>query len=192
MHHFFTTPEEIGEEYIRITGPDVNHIRNVLRMKLGETMLISDGQGKDYCCELAELGESEVLAKITDAEYEGTEPVCEFYLFQGLPKSDKMELIVQKAVELGVKEIIPVATKRAVVKLDEKKAQKKQERWQAIAESAAKLNSPEEVLYRKYQRLWVSKKHWHMQKVWIKISFHMRIIKTWKKPEKYWMRFRKI
>ena len=71
MHHFFTTPEEIGEEYIRITGPDVNHIRNVLRMKLGETMLISDGQGKDYCCELAELGESEVLAKITDAEYEG-------------------------------------------------------------------------------------------------------------------------
>ena len=138
MHHFFTTPEEIGEEYIRITGPDVNHIRNVLRMKLGETMLISDGQGKDYCCELAELGESEVLAKITDAEYEGTEPVCEFYLFQGLPKSDKMELIVQKAVELGVKEIIPVATKRAVVKLDEKKAQKKQERWQATAESAAK------------------------------------------------------
>ena len=137
MHHFFTTPEEIGEEYIRITGPDVNHIRNVLRMKLGETMLISDGKGKDYCCELAELGESEVLAKITDAEYEGTEPVCEFYLFQGLPKSDKMELIVQKAVELGVKEIIPVATKRAVVKLDEKKAQKKQERWQAIAKGAA-------------------------------------------------------
>ena len=137
MHHFFTTPEEIGEEYIRITGPDVNHIRNVLRMKLGETMLISDGQGKDYCCELAELGESEVLAKITDAEYEGTEPVCEFYLFQGLPKSDKMELIVQKAVELGVKEIIPVATKRAVVKLDEKKAQKKQERWQLIAKGAA-------------------------------------------------------
>lgn len=138
MHHFFAAPEEIGEEYVRITGTDVNHIKNVLRMKPGETVLISDGQGRDYCCEIDKIADAEVFVKITDDHYEGTEPVSEFYLFQGLPKSDKMEMIVQKAVELGVKEIIPVATKRAVVKLDEKKAGKKTERWQAIAESAAK------------------------------------------------------
>jgi 16S rRNA (uracil1498-N3)-methyltransferase len=138
MYHFFVTPEAVGETSIAITGTDVNHIRNVLRMKAGEEILVSDGQGKDYCCELEEITEQAVTARITDHTFAGTELSAEFYLFQGLPKADKMELIIQKAVELGVKEIIPVATKRAVVKLDEKKAAKKLERWQAIAESAAK------------------------------------------------------
>lgn len=138
MHHFFVTPQAVGDTHITITGPDVNHMKNVLRMKPGEEVLISDGEGKDYCCEIDTLSEDEVIVKITDDSYEGTELASEFYLFQGLPKSDKMEMIIQKAVELGVKEIIPVATKRAVVKLDEKKAGKKIERWQAISESAAK------------------------------------------------------
>lgn len=138
MHHFFVNPEAVGEEFITITGTDVNHMKNVLRMKPGEEVLISNGQGKDFCCEIADMSDSRVLAKIIDDSYEGTELSCEFYLFQGLPKSDKMEMIIQKAVELGVREVIPVATKRAVVKLDDKKAGKKLERWQAISESAAK------------------------------------------------------
>lgn len=138
MHHFFVNQKAVGEEYITITGTDVNHIKNVLRMRPGEQVLISNGQGQDFFCEIEQITDNEVCAKIKDKAYEGTELACEFYLFQGLPKSDKMELIIQKAVELGVKEVIPVATKRAVVKLDEKKAQKKAERWQLIAESAAK------------------------------------------------------
>ncbi len=138
MHHFFVTPDAVSETEITITGPDVNHMKNVLRMKPGEEVLISDGEGKDYCCEITDLTEEQVIVRITDESYEGTELSCEFYLFQGLPKNDKMEMIIQKAVELGVKEVIPVATKRAVVKLDEKKAGKKIERWQAISESAAK------------------------------------------------------
>lgn len=138
MYHFFVTPEHVEDGFIRITGSDVNHIKNVLRMKKGEELLISDGQGSDYCCEIEELQEDFVRAKITQNSYPGTELPSEFYLFQGLPKSDKMELIIQKAVELGAKQIIPVATKRCVVKFDEKKAAKKTQRWQSIAESAAK------------------------------------------------------
>lgn len=138
MHHFFVTPEDVREKQIIITGTDVNHIKNVLRMKCGEELLVSDGQGKDYCCRIVEFSQEAVIADITEETFAGTELSAELYLFQGLPKSDKMEFIIQKAVELGVKEIIPVTTKRAVVKLDEKKAAKKTERWQAISESAAK------------------------------------------------------
>ncbi|MDY5576971.1 MAG: 16S rRNA (uracil(1498)-N(3))-methyltransferase [Lachnospiraceae bacterium] len=138
MHHFFVTPQAVKENRICITGPDVNHMKNVLRMKTGEEVLISDGEGKDYCCTIDTLSDEEIIVQIIDDNFEGTELSCEFYLFQGLPKNDKMEMIIQKAVELGVKEVIPVATKRAVVKLDEKKADKKIQRWQAISESAAK------------------------------------------------------
>lgn len=138
MHHFFVNPSAVGQQTITITGTDVNHIKNVLRMKPGEQILLSDGQGHDFCCEIESLTEREILARIKDAAFEGTELCCEFYLFQGLPKADKMEFIIQKAVELGVTEVIPVQTKRAVVKLDAKKEEKKLERWQAISESAAK------------------------------------------------------
>lgn len=138
MNQFFVEESQIQGSEIVIEGTDVNHIKNVLRMKAGEEVLISDGEGNDYCCEIDTLSEDEVLAKIVEQSFEGTELDGEFYLFQGLPKSDKMELIIQKAVELGVKEVIPVSTKRAVVKLDDKKADKKIKRWQAISESAAK------------------------------------------------------
>ena len=139
MYHFFVTADQIGEKEIRIEGSDVNHIRNVLRMTPGEQISISDGsQGKEYRCEIALIEEDCVTAKILWSQDADTELPSKFYLFQGLPKSDKMELIIQKAVELGVYEVIPVATKRAIVKLDKKKEESKRKRWNSISESAAK------------------------------------------------------
>lgn len=138
MHHFFVTPQQVKEENIWIVGTDVNHIKNVLRMKIGEELQISDGNNKKYLCEIASMTSDEVCVQIKEELKSDTELPSKIYLFQGLPKSDKMELIVQKAVELGAYEIIPVATKRAVVKLDDKKAVKKVERWNSIAEGGAK------------------------------------------------------
>ena len=128
MHHFFTDPSQVRDGKIFIEGSDVNHMKNVLRMRVGEQVQISDQNGKNYLCELETF----------ETQRSQNELGSRLYLFQGLPKSDKMELIVQKAVELGVYEVIPVATHRAVVKLDEKKAAKKTARWNAIAEGAAK------------------------------------------------------
>jgi 16S rRNA (uracil1498-N3)-methyltransferase len=138
MHHFFVNEEQIVENNIKIIGLDVNHIKNVLRMKVGEQILISNSKDKDYLCSIQIITSEEVVAEILSVDEEGTELPARIYLFQGLPKSDKMEFIVQKAVELGACEIIPVAMKNSIVKLDDKKAQSKINRWQQIAESAAK------------------------------------------------------
>ena len=139
MYQFFVESGQIGEDSVMIEGSDVNHIKNVLRMKPGEKIRISGPAGENYFCEIAEIEDSFVRASILEKDETGTELPNRIYLFQGLPKNDKMELIIQKAVELGVYEIVPVMMKRCVVKLgDEKKIQKKQERWQAIAEAAAK------------------------------------------------------
>lgn len=140
MQRFFVEPCQIDEErhQIRITGTDVNHIVHVLRMKPGEELWISDGEKKEYHCRLESAAEDEVCLHILYAQEPEYELPSRIFLFQGLPKADKMELIIQKAVELGVFEIIPVETKRCVVRLDEKKAEKKRQRWQQIAESAAK------------------------------------------------------
>ena len=138
MYHFFVTPAQIADGYAVITGQDVNHIRNVLRMKAGEQVGIRDGISRSYICELENIGGEEIRARILEEDTNLSELPAELYLFQGLPKSDKMELIIQKAVELGVHEVIPVATRRAVVKLDRKKEESKLKRWNAIAESAAK------------------------------------------------------
>ena len=139
MHHFFVEPSQIQGNHIFIDGPDVNHIRNVLRMNPGEEVNVTDGSGeKVYRCAIASIGEDKVELNIMWAQEKGMELPSKIYLFQGLPKSDKMELIIQKAVELGVYEIIPMATAWAVVKLDQKKAAAKVKRWQAISESAAK------------------------------------------------------
>ena len=107
-------------------------------MKPGEEILISDGEKKEYHCEIKTLDPEYVEALIMFVKEEGLELPSKVYLFQGLPKNDKMELIIQKAVELGVYAVVPVATKRAVVKLDDKKEAKKLVRWQSISESAAK------------------------------------------------------
>lgn len=138
MQHFFVVPDQVRDGYIEITGSDVNHMKNVLRMKTGEQLEISDGNNKKYLCEIESLEADKVTVRILEEREAENELPSKLYLFQGLPKSDKMELIVQKAVELGVWGVIPVATKRAVVKLDEKKAAKKRERWNGISESAAK------------------------------------------------------
>ncbi|MDD3402723.1 MAG: 16S rRNA (uracil(1498)-N(3))-methyltransferase [Hespellia sp.] len=138
MHHFFVTPEQVQSPEIVITGGDVNHMKNVLRMRIGEKLEISDGNSKLYICEINRFEPDEIRLKIIEEPDRDTELPSKLYLFQGLPKSDKMDLIIQKAVELGVHEVIPVATKRAVVKLDEKKAKKKVERWNLVAESGAK------------------------------------------------------
>jgi len=139
MHHFFVEPSQIQGNEVRITGNDVKHIKNVLRMRTVEELSVSNGADeKEYSCGIEELGEEEILCRIRFIKEADVELPSKVYLFQGLPKGDKMELIVQKAVELGVYEIIPVAARRAVVKLDEKKAKHKRERWQGIAEAAAK------------------------------------------------------
>ncbi len=139
MYHFFVSPYQIGEKEIRIEGSDVNHIKNVLRMRPGEMLRLCTGlDNMDYRCEIARIEEEAVVARILWVEESGVELPSRLYLFQGLPKSDKMELIIQKAVELGVYEIIPMATARSVVKLDSKKAETKVKRWNAISESAAK------------------------------------------------------
>ena len=139
MYHFFVAPEQIGEKEIWIEGSDVNHIRNVLRMTPGEKITVSSGaDGKEYFCEIRRLLEDQVVAEILEQKEASSELPSKLALFQGLPKSDKMELIIQKAVELGAYEVIPMATHRAVVKLDQKKEESKRKRWNAIAESAAK------------------------------------------------------
>lgn len=138
MYHFFVTPDQVRDRCCFITGQDVKHIRNVLRMKPGEQIGIRDGISHNYICSITEIGTEEICARILSEEEEGSELPARIYLFQGLPKGDKMDWIIQKTVELGVYQIIPVATRRAVVKLDAKKAEAKVKRWNAVAESAAK------------------------------------------------------
>lgn len=139
MHWFYVEHGQISEHTITITGSDVNHIKNVLRMQKGEKLVICDGQGTDYYCSIADFSKDEVIVEILEMNDTDTELNTRIYLFQGLPKKDKMELIIQKAVELGVYEVIPVSMKRCVAKIeDKKKEQKKLERWQTIAASAAK------------------------------------------------------
>ena len=141
MYQFFVQPTQINIDDKRVTilGSDVNHIRNVLRMKIGEEIAVSNGQdGKEYRCGILSLEEDCVLCELRFVKEDGVELPSKVYLFQGLPKADKMELIIQKAVELGVYQVIPVAAKRCVVKLDDKKARSKIARWQSIAEAAAK------------------------------------------------------
>ena len=148
MHHFFVDHQQIREGKVYITGSDYNHAVRVLRLRAGEEILISDEAGRDYLCCVeaaveteAEGGDQEVphlRAAITEERQDNHELPARVWLFQGLPKSDKLELIIQKATELGVSDIVPVEMKNCVVRLDQKKAEDKRKRWQAIAESAAK------------------------------------------------------
>lgn len=138
MYRFFVDSSVSSGSNIRISGSDYNHIKNVLRMKKGEEVLISDGKDREYLCAIFDYTEDEVILEIEDIMGTSRELSAKITLFQGLPKGDKMEQIIQKTVELGVAEIVPVAMKRCVVKLDDKKAGKKIERWNGIALSAAK------------------------------------------------------
>lgn len=139
MYHFFVEASQIGEKEIIITGQDVNHIKNVIRLKVDDEISVSNGvDGRDYHCGIAEITDEEIRCEVRFIKEDSVELPAKVYLFQGLPKGDKMEFIIQKMVELGVYEIIPVAMKRCVVKLDDKKAKSKISRWQGIAEAAAK------------------------------------------------------
>lgn len=139
MYQFFVDASRIQGTRIVIAGSDFNHIKNVLRMKPGEEISVVNGvDNKEYRCSIEAFTEDEVICTLRFVKEDGLELPARVTLFQGLPKADKMEFIVQKMVELGVYRIVPVATKRAVVKLDDKKAKAKVARWQAIAEAAAK------------------------------------------------------
>lgn len=139
MYQFFVEPGQIQGKEILIRGSDVNHIKNVLRMRVGEELAVSNGvDGREYRCGIIALEEEVIRCELRFIKEDGVELPSRIYLFQGLPKADKMELIVQKAVELGAYQVIPVAARRSVVKLEEKKASARVSRWQAIAESAAK------------------------------------------------------
>lgn len=136
MHRFFTDVESIGSDSIIITGDDVKHISKVLRLRTGDEITICDSCGCDYLCAIEDISQTQVVAKILSKTTNKAESPLHITVYQGLPKSDKMDYIVQKCVELGAVSIVPVATARAVVKLHDE--EKKRTRWQKIAAEAAK------------------------------------------------------
>ena len=139
MAKFFVSSEDVFDTEIKIQGSDVNHIKNVLRLPVGKEITISDRQGREFECIIKEINVETVTAQIKNVKENDTEPAVDTVLFQSLIKGEKMEFVIQKSVEIGVTTIIPIMTHRCVVKLEtEKKLKSKVERWQKIAESAAK------------------------------------------------------
>ncbi len=138
MPRFFVKSEQVIQDTAYIVGDDVKHIKNVLRKQIGDILEICNQEtGKAYKCQISEIREEKIINKIIE-EIVSEKDKVKVDIYQGLPKADKMELIIQKSIELGVNAIIPVEMKRCVVKLDSKSESKKIERWQKIAESAAK------------------------------------------------------
>ena len=138
MQKFFVEHAQIEGNKTKIIGSDVNHITNVLRLDIGEKILVGDKQlGETYFGSIVEKSKDAVIVNIIEKNETKTEPNVYIHLFQGLPKSDKMEYIIQKCTEIGVSEITPVAMSRCIVKIDEKENLKKNQRWQQIAKSAA-------------------------------------------------------
>lgn len=139
MPKFFVNQENIKSEKIEILGEDVNHIKNVLRKNIKDKIEICNyGNGQNYICEIQEIEKEKIICNIIQKIEGNSEPSTYVHIYQGLPKSDKMELIIQKAVELGVSEITPINMSRCIVKLDGKEQKKKIERWQKISEVASK------------------------------------------------------
>ena len=139
MYKFFISQKQIDGETATITGEDVNHIVNVLRLKQPDKIILCNkDEGKSYISEIMQIEKSYIICKILEMVSETTESNVNIDLFQGLPKSDKMEYIIQKTTEIGVKNIYPVNFERCIVKLDSKSEAKKIDRWQKIAEVASK------------------------------------------------------
>lgn len=139
MRKFFVKENQINNELITILDEDVNHIKNVLRLNVGEILQICDiDSSKNYICEILELTAKSVTCKILEEIQSIAEGNVELHIFQGLPKADKMELIIQKGTELGVSEFVPVSFKRSIVKISPKDERKKIDRWNKISEVAAK------------------------------------------------------
>ena len=138
MNQFFIESSAIAGDKVIITGTDVNHITNVLRLRNGEDIqVVCPDNGLTYYCTIDNMDKNAVSCLIGDVQSESTELPVKIILYQGLPKGDKLELVIQKAVELGVTRVVPVSMKRSVMKIDPKKMDKKRERWNAIAASAA-------------------------------------------------------
>ncbi len=137
MSRFFVLPEQIHNDVIEITGSDVKHIKDVLRYTKGTGITVC-ASNASYECIIEEVLPAKVNAVILNKTLSVTEPYVKTYLYQGLPKGDKMDLIIQKNIELGIEKIIPVIMERTIVRLDEKDKQKKNERWNRIAMEAAK------------------------------------------------------
>lgn len=139
MYRFYVQQNQIEEGRVVIGGSDVNHIKNVLRLGKGDWIVACDREGTDYIGRIQQLSSEQVVLGIEKIQPSGTELPVKITLFQGIPKKEKMEFIIQKAVELGVYEVVPVMMKRCVVRLqEEKKIARRRERWQSIAEAAAK------------------------------------------------------
>ena len=140
MHHFFVKPQniELHQNIICIDGEDVKHIQKALRLKKKDRITVSDGAGKGYLAEIIEVKNDQVAVKIIETLTSAEKPRPAIILYQGIAKGSKMDFIIQKAVELGVNEIIPIMTEHAVVQLNKKDLEKKRQRWQKIAEEAAK------------------------------------------------------
>ena len=138
MPRFFVKNNQINNDKITIIDEDVKHIKNVLRKQIGDKIEVcNQDTGNSYKCEIEIIAENEIETKIIE-EQKNIQEKIKVDIYQGLPKSDKMELIIQKSVELGVYDIIPIEMKRCVVKVNEKDKQKKLQRWQKISEVAAK------------------------------------------------------
>ena len=139
MLHIFVDPAQMQGDLLHVSGGDVNHIKNVLRLKPGDEISVRTGQDeREYRYGIEAFTDSEVICRLRFVKEADVELPVKVYLFQGLPKADKMDLIVQKAVELGAAQIIPVQMRRSIVKLDGAKKAKRTQRWQTIAEAAAK------------------------------------------------------
>lgn len=138
MARFFVLPEQIEGGRVTVTGPDVKHISRVLRLGPGDTVTCVDGTGRELTTRIMEINNDAVVGNIIGETMSRAEPPVRVILCQGLPKGEKMELIIQKCCELGVHRIVPVNCARTVVRLDGKKAVQRQVRWQRVAEEAAK------------------------------------------------------
>jgi len=138
MHRFLIQPNDLNNERLTLTGEDAKHMLTVLRFQVGDVFLAFDGTGFEYEAEVTSISKNSISGKVIKAYQPETEPLKRVVLFQGLPKTDKMDWIVQKAVELGVREIIPMSTQYSVMRIDEKGLEGKLERWNRIAREACK------------------------------------------------------
>lgn len=147
MSKFFVNREQIIDNQIKIIGQDVNHIKNVLRLEIGENIYICEKEtAKNYNCIIRQIAKDFVKCEKLEEILESSEAKTYIHIFQGLPKADKLEWIIEKCTEIGVKEITPVVMKRTIVKLDDKDKSKKVARWRKITEVAAKQSGRDKIL----------------------------------------------
>lgn len=133
----FVGTDKIENKTALLEGSDVNYIKNVLRLKVGDELSIMDSKGKEYSSKIIAMGKDLVKALLIKEKSPTSEPKVKITIAQGIPKNPKMDLIVQKATELGAFSIIPVKTERSIVKIREEKEESKVSRWQKIAKEAA-------------------------------------------------------